>query len=49
MMITDSVKAVTNAVVGVGVWWTNLPTILQMMVSVATLIYILIKIKKELD
>ena len=48
-MVTDSVKAVANAAIGVGVWWTNLPMILQMMVSVATLIYILIKIKKELD
>ena len=48
-MITDSVKAVTNAAIGVGVWWTSLPMILKMLVSVATLIYILIKIKKELD
>jgi len=45
----DSLKTIGNGVVGVGVWWLNLPMILQMFVSVATLIYIIIKIKKELQ
>jgi len=44
----DSVKAVTNGIVGVGVWWLNLPMILQMCVSVATLVYILVKIRNEI-
>ena len=44
----DSLKTIGNGVVGVGVWWLNLPMILQMFVSVATLVYIIIKIKKEL-
>ena len=41
----DSTKAVLNGAVGVGVWWTNLPMMLQMAVSVATLVYLIIKIK----
>ena len=45
----DSLKTIGNGVVGVGVWWLNLPMILQMLVSVATLVYIIIKIKKELQ
>ncbi len=45
----DSLKAVGNAGVGVGIWWTSLPMILQMMVSVCTIAYIMIKIKKELQ
>lgn len=45
----DSVKAVVTGSAGVGVWWVNLPMILQALVSVATLIYLLIKIKKELS
>jgi len=44
----DSTKAVLNGAVGVGVWWTNLPMILQMAVSVATLVYLIIKIKNEI-
>ena len=44
----DSLKTLGNATVGVGVWWVNLPMILQMMVSVLTITYIAIKIKKEL-
>jgi len=44
----DSLKTVGNGVLGVGVWWLNLPMVLQMLVSVATLVYIIIKIKKEL-
>tara|TARA_R100001443_G_scaffold54669_1_gene66078 strand:+ start:400 stop:540 length:141 start_codon:yes stop_codon:yes gene_type:complete len=44
----DSLKAVGNASVGVGVWWTSLPMLLQMLVSIFTIVYILIKIKKEL-
>ena len=44
----DSLKTIGNATIGVGVWWVNLPMILQMMVSVLTIAYIAIKIKKEL-
>ena len=44
----DSTKAVLNGAVGVGVWWTNLPMMLQMAVSVATLVYLIIKIMKEI-
>jgi|TARA_A100000172_G_C3033844_1_gene107749 hypothetical protein len=44
----DSTKAVANGIVGVGVWWVNLPMTLQMAVSLATLIYLIIKIKNEL-
>tara|TARA_R100000995_G_C3443808_1_gene104651 strand:- start:73 stop:219 length:147 start_codon:yes stop_codon:yes gene_type:complete len=47
--VIDSLKTIGNGVVGVGVWWLNLPMILQMLVSVATLVYIIIKIKKELQ
>ena len=46
--MVDSTKAILNGAVGVGVWWTNLPMILQMAVSIATLVYLIIKIKKEL-
>ena len=45
----DSLKTIGNGIVGVGVWWLNLPMILQMLVSIATLVYIIIKIKKELQ
>jgi|TARA_Y100000114_G_C11634756_1_gene266207 hypothetical protein len=45
----DSLKAVGNAGIGVGVWWTSLPMLLQMLVSICTIVYILIKIKKELE
>lgn len=44
----DSLKTIGNATIGVGVWWVNLPMILQMMVSVLTIVYIGIKISKEL-
>tara|TARA_R100001129_G_scaffold1900_3_gene1943 strand:- start:1696 stop:1845 length:150 start_codon:yes stop_codon:yes gene_type:complete len=44
----DTTKAVANGVVGVGVWWVNLPMILQMAVSIATLIYLIIKINNEI-
>jgi len=44
----DSTKAIMNGVVGVGVWWVNLPMVLQMVVSLATLIYLIIKIKNEI-
>jgi len=47
--VIDSLKTLGNGVVGVGVWWLNLPLILQMLVSLATLVYIIIKIKKELQ
>tara|TARA_R110002020_G_scaffold443176_1_gene654404 strand:- start:96 stop:242 length:147 start_codon:yes stop_codon:yes gene_type:complete len=47
--VIDSLKTIGNGVLGVGVWWLNLPMILQMLVSVATLVYIIIKIKKELQ
>ena len=46
--MVDSTKAVLNGAVGVGVWWTALPMILQMAVSVATLVYLVIKINKEI-
>ena len=46
--MVDSTKAVLNGVVGVGVWWVNLPMILQMAVSIATLVYLIIKIKNEI-
>ena len=46
--MVDSTKVVVNGVLGVGVWWVNLPMVLQMAVSLATLIYLIIKIKKEL-
>jgi len=45
----DTLKTVGNGVVGVGVWWVNLPMILQMCVSVATLVYIILKIKNEIQ
>ena len=45
----DSVKAVITGSAGVGVWWGNLPMMLQTLVSVATLIYLIIKIRKELS
>tara|TARA_X000001388_G_C2222649_1_gene119850 strand:- start:58 stop:207 length:150 start_codon:yes stop_codon:yes gene_type:complete len=44
----DSLKTIGNVTIGVGVWWVNLPMILQMMVSVLTIVYIGIKISKEL-
>tara|TARA_R100000808_G_scaffold6776_1_gene19910 strand:- start:20802 stop:20951 length:150 start_codon:yes stop_codon:yes gene_type:complete len=44
----DSTKAIMNGVVGVGIWWVNLPMVLQMAVSLATLIYLIIKIKNEI-
>jgi len=47
--VIDSLKTIGNGVVGVGIWWVNLPMILQMLVSLATLVYIIIKIKKELQ
>jgi len=47
-MISDTLKAVGNGTLGVSVWWVNLPMIVQLMVSIATLVYIIIKIKKEL-
>jgi|TARA_R110000824_G_scaffold57234_1_gene155893 hypothetical protein len=44
----DSLKTIGNGAIGVGVWWINLPMMLQMCVSIATLVYIVIRIKKEL-
>jgi hypothetical protein len=44
----DTLKTVGNGIIGVGVWWINLPMILQMCVSIATLVYIIFKIKNEL-
>jgi len=44
----DSTKAIANGIVGVGVWWVNLPMLLQMGVSFATLIYLIIKINNEI-
>ena len=48
-MLMDTTKAVTNGIIGVGVWWVNLPMILQMSGSIATLVYLIIKIKNELN
>jgi len=45
----DTLKTIGNGVVGVGVWWINLPMILQMCVSLATLIYIILKIRNEIQ
>ena len=45
----DSTKVILNGSLGVGVWWVNLPMVLQMAVSIATLVYLIIKIKKELE
>ena len=44
----DSTKVILNGSLGVGVWWVNVPMVLQMAVSIATLVYLIIKIKKEL-
>jgi hypothetical protein len=44
----DSTKAVVNGVVGVGVWWVNLPMLLQMAVSIATLVYLIVKTNNEI-
>ena len=46
--MVDSVKTVGNGVLGVGGWRLNLPMVWLMRVSGATLVYIIIKIKKEL-
>ena len=48
-MLMDTTKAVTNGIIGVGVWWVNLRMILQMSFSIATLVYLIIKIKNELN
>ena len=44
--MSDTLKAVGNGTIGVSVWWVNLPMQIQMMVSVAPLVYIIIKITK---
>lgn len=44
----DSTKVILNGSLGVGVWWVNVPMILQVAVSIATLIYLIIKIVKEI-
>tara|TARA_R100000742_G_C4273784_1_gene93478 strand:- start:992 stop:1147 length:156 start_codon:yes stop_codon:yes gene_type:complete len=46
--MVDTTKAVINGAIGVGVWWVNLPVMLQMAVSIATLIYLIIKTINEL-
>ena len=46
--MVDSTKAVVNGVVGVGVWWVNLPMLLQMAVSIATLVYLIVKTNNEI-
>tara|TARA_B100001939_G_C16623352_1_gene480262 strand:+ start:113 stop:262 length:150 start_codon:yes stop_codon:yes gene_type:complete len=48
MEMLDSTKVILNGSLGVGVWWVNLPMILQVAVSIATLIYLIIKIVKEI-
>jgi len=48
MEMLDSTKVILNGSLGVGVWWVNLPMVLQMAVSIATLVYLIIKIKNEI-
>ena len=47
--MVDSTKVIINGALGVWVWWVNLPMVLQMAVSLATLIYLIIKIKNEIQ
>ena len=46
--MVDTTKTVANGIVGVGVWGVNLPMTLQMAVSLATLVYLVIKINNEI-
>ena len=46
--MVDTTKTVANGIVGVGVWWVNLRMTLQMAVSLATLVYLVIKINNEI-
>ena len=46
--MVDSTKAVVNGVVGVGVWWVNLPMLLQMSLSISTLVYLIVKTNNEI-
>ena len=46
--MVDSTKAVVNGVVGVGVCWVNLQMLLQMAVSIATLVYLIVKTNNEI-
>ena len=46
--MVDTTKTVANGIVGVGVWCVNLPMTLQMAVSLATLVYLVIKINNEI-
>ena len=43
----DTVKTIGNGIIGVSVWYVQLPILLQMAVSTATFIYIIIKIMQE--
>ena len=44
----DSIKTVGVGASGVGIWWIDMiHPILQLFISIATLVYILIKIRKE--
>jgi hypothetical protein len=43
----DTVKTVGNGIIGVSVWYVQLPILLQMAVSTATFIYIIIKTMQE--
>ena len=43
----DTVKTVGNGIIGVSVWYVQLPILLQMAVSTATFIFIIIKIMQE--
>jgi hypothetical protein len=43
----DTVKTVGNGILGVSIWYVQLPIVLQMAVSTATFIYIIIKIMQE--
>ena len=44
----DSIKTVVVGVSGVGIWWIDMiHPVLQLFISIATLIYIILKIRRE--
>ena len=45
----DSIKTVSAGFGGVGIWWVDgLSVVVQLCISLATLVYIIVKIRKEL-
>jgi len=45
----DSLKTIGNATAGIGVWFFDfLPMVLQMIISILSIVYITLKIKKEM-